>query len=243
LNDKDEVYYLYNELKEYIHGLRDYRVYTKMLNALKRRIDLTVNKMYVISFSINNDSIPLWQEYSSGDGYNLEFDIDGIIDKDTVFVVDMKGEVNSIQFIIYDTVEYRKEKIDELIKQYLSIYDSIRKSGLDSAKQKRLRDELNSYFAYKSLLTKNKTYYVEEEYRIVIIIPDQKTKRKCENYRIGKNMLVPYIKIKVKLNGYIKNIKMGPRNNLDIGLISLQRFLASKGIKDVKIEKSKIPLR
>jgi hypothetical protein len=243
LNDKEEVFYAYNRLKNTINEKYERQRFINMLNELKQKIDFIINRMYIISFSTNKDSIPLWQEYSAGDGYNIKFDIKGIIENDTVSVIDMNEEKIIIKNVIYDKVEYNEERIDEFINNYIKIYNRIKKSDLSSDKKKMLRNKLNYYFSFKSLLIKNKTYFVEEEFRIIVIIPDPTTKNKCEKFRIARNILVPYIRIKIKRDGFISEVSTGPRNNIDIGQLSIQRFLISNGIKRVKILKSKIPWR
>jgi hypothetical protein len=191
-------------------------------------------KFYILSLSTEKDSLPLWSEYCSGKGYCLGFDINELI---TIF------QERGIPFI-HGKVIYKK---DEQIKLIHEEVEYIRNIINEENMYKRLNDELDIVASAMASIDKlshffkKSVYHSENEYRFVFgILKKDGIKT---NYREKNNAIIPYIEID-KLNKLpIKEIGIGPKNNIDIAKLSIDSLLQSKQYKNVDIWESEATLR
>lgn len=194
---------------------------------------------YICSFSKNKDSLPMWQMYSKSkqkEGYCIGFSRSAF-SQNCYY-----GKSFSIDLVRVIYNEEEKEKlIENQISSFCKYYDAASK------------EEKNIFLAYtKNLLYnfqfvyKNSAYAYEEEIRAVLHIP--KSKSHCENivserkYRTSNGLIVPYVVYTLPENS-VNNITTSPMFTENTTSTSLQEHLSSIGIKHVRIDASKIPIR
>ncbi|MCJ8010152.1 DUF2971 domain-containing protein [Paenibacillus sp. KQZ6P-2] len=201
------------------------------------------NSMFVISLSENPDSLSLWSQYSSVDGYNIGLDLNKIINS----IKQIQEENNMFDFcylskIIYDYTQQRSILFNELIR----IYDFYKTN--DDGEPDRKREALficRSAIETYSLFFKKQQFSQEEEYRIAFTIFNRDKLKNNVDYRIGNGSFVPYIKFPISGDVPFQNITIGPKNNIDTSKYGLMHYLEHKGYQDLKnnILKSEITLR
>lgn len=205
---------------------------------------------YVISFSLDNDSILMWSEYSDFYGYCMEFDGDELIE--------MFHGNNRYSFlhgqVVYDHDEQLRiiEKTLEMEIlnhkpgfEYLNSWDD-----LDDLTSENIEDLylwvaviINEY----NMFFKLECFKGENEYRFVFMsIHDggriKENEREKQYFRIKNEVLTPFIKKKISNLNSLKSIMIGPKNKSDIAEKGLWYFFRNMKL-DVKVYKSKMPIR
>ena len=174
LNDRQEVNYttkLFSEIidKKYDNKSERKRFYKE--NFLDRYNEMQ-EKSFIISFSLDQDSIALWNNYGKNDGYALGFKI---IDCVKMFYQESNNLVHSTYF---GKTLYDKKKQIEIIELLLDSIDlSYQYYSNEMNPDNRMKiDKINVHLTNKlkaTLMTnKGKEHAAENEYRIAII-PDK----------------------------------------------------------------------
>lgn len=156
---------------------------------------------YIISFSTEEDSLPMWNYYSKGnyyEGFNIGFYSNEIID--------MLQDVFADKFVnvwlgpvVYDKGKQKKVISDIILNLYNSDYANNEKFLIGFISQ-RLFD-LNLVF-------KNEKYKHENEVRIVIDVAENENDINVK-YRTYKGYTIPYIEIKISKEKVI-SVTLGP---------------------------------
>jgi hypothetical protein len=194
--------------------------------------------LYILSLTEEQDSLVLWSSYSDFEGYNIGIDIKNINFSKDLFCLSGK--------VIYDK-DTQKEMIKEIIFDLYTLY---KKYETLKCKEYFIETEktllLNIYT--RAMFFKRYGFKDEREYRIVFTIKGTNTV--LIEHKICNGCFIPYLKIPLKcLDGEnrgkfpLKNITIGPKNNLDIAEHGLKSFLYSQGYKDIEVYKSSIMLR
>ena len=212
-------------------------------------------KYYILSLTENQDSLALWSTYSNFFGYNI-----GLEGSDLVQI--MSNSQNTTPLGIHGKVIY-----DKAI-QYQIIKDEINKTKIPLLYNKYLEssnselipqltheiDSITNVLCEYGVFFKDPLFCQEEEYRIVFfhsmnmhLSPKLNPEIK---FRDRNGIIIPYIEVPMTNNkGYlpVKEIMIGPKNNIDIAEQGLEFFLYMLGIKrvmkQVTIVRSGIPLR
>ena len=169
---------------------------------------------YIISFSLNPDSIPMWSTYGRrGNGIALGFDT--------------KKLVSSIKDI--HPCIYTEKDMDEALKL---LHD---KTNFDS-------ENALFFVLYACLhmvnLIKDSSYEYEKEIRFLSVQVDVKDRK----YRYANNLIIPYIQ-KFLPKEALKTITIGPNLNTEMVKRSVREYIDSLGFKDVEIKISDVPFR
>jgi len=214
LNDKNEIQYGLSALEE-IYCDR-YRL------SLSSNSGNKIGTNYIISFSEEKDSIPMWSTYGKkGDGIALGFDFEILNDK-----------TNSIQKCLYSNKDIKKQLL-----QTLAFVDYQINLGFGINQTVRKYIMLNIAQYLKSMI-KHSGYEYEKEFRLVI----KNTKDYVTKYRYSNNLIIPYV-VKYLPKAALKKIIIGPNLNTERTRVSLKEYLDSKGFEDVIIESSNVPFR
>lgn len=209
-------------------------------------------KPYICCFSMNQDSLQMWQYYTKGgnyEGYNIGFDL---------------GEIHSnfYRFMRTGKVFYDKDIQKKNIKHSIKlIYDCDLENTKDYGKPFYSVDQLSSEIAMLGCFFKNKSYEGENEVRAVVIIPDDYQYREhywqsyieCKEkypdikYRFFHGMMIPYFDLYFNKD-CLKCITIGPitsnkdesakKNKEIVGL-----FLYEQLERKIDLKVSNIPLR
>lgn len=195
---------------------------------------------YVLSFSLNKDSVQLWSSFTGRSGYNVGIDFKGINNI-------LKTNRNNIcipGIVIYDIHKQRNiilKKTEEFKAIYCKYYNSLLEEDLI-----KLSVEYSSSMRLYSNFFKNPVFQNDEEFRIVFYNYYNKTHIK-PNYRVKDNILIPFINAFNKETEIIplKSIVVGPTNHSDLAMEGLTFFLSDLGYmtQNIDIRNSLIPLR
>lgn len=236
------------ELKEYHQS---YTGFSRITHKYEQKIYRT----YTCSFSTENDSLSMWNYYaSSGDGVSIAFDHAW-----NMFKGSDKTEVNIGEKLKNDIIIYRglivyknvdkKKCIIELLNELQQIYNEA-------------KDEIEKYrgyilFAFKCAVNnmrcffKNESFECENEYRIVLKIPEELLLAEEYSSDILKkgqfkrgNILIPFVDYKFKRNS-IKHIVTNPfiREENSMFELGIRELLWQNKMENVDIFSSGIPIR
>ena len=228
--------------------------------------------MYVLCFSSNPDSLPLWCYYGKNDGYNI-----GI---DTSFIVDLANssfiETQSLEKDENGNYAFKK-KIEKACieiehkehaafsygikanyvlysqKEQMDIFDAFLEEIKYLAESSEIDKVLEIQFCLSQLVDfipfmKHNSYINEEEYRVIIHMHKmQKTDKKIkldkiQKYRVFNGALIPFISIKLNKTNYFKSIGLSPFNKSDISINGIKEFCKAFPV-DIDIMLSEIPSR
>jgi Protein of unknown function (DUF2971). len=191
-------------------------------------------KFYIFSLSTEADSMPLWSEYCSCKGYCMGLDINELIDK---------FQAGSIPFI-HGKVIYDKKEQDALIQEEI---DYVQEFINDNNMFKRWNDEMEKIASAMASIEKlshffkKPVYYSEKEYRFVFAV--RKKDGIVTKFRDKNGIIIPYIEID-KLNKLpIKEIIIGPKNDIDMAKHGIENLLQSKLYENVNMMESEATLR
>ncbi|WP_159436116.1 DUF2971 domain-containing protein [Anaerosalibacter sp. Marseille-P3206] len=221
------------------------------VELLIEKIDNKLNNVFLLSTSKSPDSLTLWANYSTHDGYNIGME--------KPKVKSMIEGTERFSIFCYDVI-YDQKRQNEIIREYISIlYNDLRPKYLlekdEYAREyingeilESIADQLSIY----SIFIKNPSFKQEEEYRIALVNLDERDIRDILKFRISNGVFIPYIEIKfnnsedneVRLLP-LKEVTIGPKNSLDIAEYGLKNMfeMANYNINEIAINKSSIPLR
>ena len=205
---------------------------------------------YVISFSLDNDSILMWSEYSDFYGYCMEFDFEKLvaeIQKKTSYellhgqvIYDHKEQVS----IIEKTIE------NEIIRhapgfEYLNSWEE-----LDNLTDENIEDLyvwLSVLIDAYNMFFKLDCFKGENEYRMVFCCIHDGGRvnddgREEQYFRIKNEVMIPFVKKRLVSLEALESVMIGPKNKSDIAEKGLQYFFRNMKM-DVKIHKSQMPIR
>ena len=220
----------------------------KVLNALYE----SNQTPFVISFSLCNDSLPLWNMYSNkGRGacfvfVNGEHEFttpDGRIPVEEK-EIEKSTKVHIIKEVSFQNVAYDAERseskqyLKHLIEIYYKVYaNAVKQQNANSFNLKL--EILIGIFTNLSPLIKNKSYEYEHEVRIIQTEKDiNNIKTRCN----ANGKLIPYVEIHIPIK-HLRNIVIGPACDFNATRNAIQTRLSQLGINNIKITKSEVPYR
>jgi hypothetical protein len=202
-----------------------------------------IDKIYVISFTDENDSIAMWNNYGKN-GVIIEFDSTAFyknkIKRETNIIhKDIKsiGLAKFIMDVIYDNIKI-KDYFIMLIKN-IAKKINYNSENIENIIKKDLDDF--TYLFLLCILFKDKSYSYEKEIRMAFCLLDDKDVGKVEIYRIKNNLIIPYLDISFEENSKlpIKRIGINPEQKDIMYIKGIERLLMSYGYDDVEIYNSK----
>lgn len=251
LNDMTEIEYFKEVFERAIQSFEENQKLFDFSQKIKgeyyNSLWLEAYNYFILSFSTNGDSLPLWSNYSQGVGYNIEF----CQKIDDIFKMDEKPLLPISHKVIYDA-EKQYQKVVYFLKNAYECYSK----AICELKENFFEDEIEKTIIFDSVLIlkryaiffKRDLFQAEEEYRICFLSTNLNVKdyRKkiCREifFRMKDGNLIPYIKIKLS-DYFLKSICIGPTNNSDITKIGWELFFQEKHFDGVDVKKSQIPLR
>lgn len=170
-------------------------------------------KKFSVSFSKNPDSLPMWQCYGHT-GKGIAIGIDAM----------------------------------EIWKQGYTLYDCIYDEGIIEILGAALFAHVGEkYDVQYDLLGKDRHFEYEQECRVTLgtISPHTSVKTRRDQflpvkYDIKKGYIVPYVDVILPCAA-IKEIWIGPTSNFEMARASLDGWLRSVGLNNIKIRKSTAP--
>ncbi len=213
---------------------------------------------YTISFSMNGDSLEMWNYYTKGNsiqGYNIGFDIDKLASTIQIEILDDEGHQikrNTVKHlvlyqgkVIYDR-NRQLELIESIFNKFYSKYNELGDEQMLSIVAHYMVSKAMNYGQF----FKSKEFEIEEEYRFIFstyLLNGQDNSEKgipCnEKFRIHGGCIIPYQKCSFDKES-ILGVTFSPSLFSDMAEAGLSRLLDQYGIKgDNRIKKSSIPLR
>ena len=247
LNDANEMRYTLALTREV---LGEFPVF-KGNNALREKLSVTADEMkkqcyYVLSFSVESDSITLWSEFGNNTGYNLEFRSGELLD-----MISRTKKISYHGLLIYSRKEQRaiiRRLLTEDIPASLGLsFDDIIKNAADDDPEgvfdenifgkycRQFRKAISIY----AVFFKQEEFSAEKEYRVVLKETDESEVR----YREKDGFLLPYIRVNIrKAHDAVNRITVAPQNHIDLAREGMQLYARQLGYR-AEVRLSKINLR
>ncbi len=261
LNDYTEGYYVLDLFKDNIDTIlqeinliqeKDY--FLKECQNYKNKIEENYFKIYQMSFSLDKDSLCLWNYYTKGDcikGFNIGFTIKELLN---CIELDLKNEEKK-PYIFCGKVEYDKKQQIEKITNYISrfynsmVEDNKHKPNFSTLNPHQFKNRFESILSRLILLGtffKSPCFSVENEYRLAIDLHIDKGEFSAlnnkRNFFNRNGVLVPYVDLTFPTDK-IKSIMISPTYDYESTQRNIKLFLENKNIDNINIEKSSIPVR
>ena len=247
LNDTTENRYIYLLIDEYIEQNKNKfcatycdeikylcKILTKDENEFCYNL-FNEKNLYVSSFSLNQDSLGLWNYYTKSAGaigYNIIFDTEKFL----------KFSNDGSLIKQYGKVIYNKNEqlliLDNLIT---NLYVRFKEIGESSIDQNMLFQDFAYLISEFSIFFKDESFKHEEEFRFVW------ESSKNAYIREYKNIFIPYLQYNIPIIS-ILGITISPTNQSNIVELGLKQLIQnylydSERNISYRIDKSNIPLR
>lgn len=223
LNDKSEIKFSSVLIDEKIQSFCSGKYYQDYL-FIKA---LAADKIHLLSFSKNRDSLPMWSMYGKqGKGIMLGLDFNSI---DDIF-----------------KCEYLSEKeLSSYIDTFLNKLLEAEGKENERFEQSKILIEL----CRKTIILKSKYFEYEEEFRMSInpdmvleqIVNDLNPNSQVD-FCLNENLLIPHFKYYFPKKMLVE-LWIGPTQNRELSAKSLQQYLDKYGFNHTKIINSDCPLR
>lgn len=239
LNDESEMVHIHEivknclKKKKYPKKFKELILSTNDLMVETRNVEINkdLKNDYILSFSINPDSLPMWSCYTKNnqsDGYNIDFDATILMP----FLSKIPNIETSLVKLIYKSDEKKRivnEFLDNLYEMYVNIGYAPNRSDVVFLCFKSSINMLSKYF-------KHDAFEYENEYRIIANAPIENEKV------IEKNgVFVPYIELGFPKKS-VKYVNISPTLSKRNPQIGLRTLLENNGY-DCDIIYSTIPFR
>lgn len=236
------------ELKEY---RQSYIGVSRDTNQYEKKMYRT----YTCSFSTEKDSLSMWNYYAAdGNGVNILFDnswnmFEGSEKTEVNIGEKLKNEIIIYRGLVIYKDDDKKKCLREMLNRLQDIYREV-EDNIEEYKEwilSAFKDSVN----HMRCFFKNANFECENEYRIVLKIPEELLmSEECNEDIVEKgqfkrgNILIPYIDYKFKKES-IKQITLNPYVNEENSMfkLSVEEVLWNSQMTNVKIVDSKIPIR
>ena len=178
-----------------------------------------LQKLFSVSFSKESDSLPMWNYYGhEGHGLSIGFDTHYIVNQgyDLVECVYDKKAIETLARCIKDSCDAITEP------QPLTIALSIVSKDSHFEYEKECRIPLQEHYEHCCITKRNQFHPIK--------------------YDLKKGVISPFVEVYLPVEA-IKEIWIGPTNDIDLAEDSLKGWMESIGMSWVKINKSSAPLK
>lgn len=204
------------------------------LNKGRESFSRESERRYVFSLSVNDDALPLWNNYTKtadATGYNIGFNIKELADSISL----SSNQTLLIGRVIY-IKELQEELLNELLDDYIELYQKYKNSYQRKYLYKAVEDNILTY----SVFMKDAAFKCEDEFRIAVFEKGDTSSDIV--FREKNGAFVPYISKNIDLNS-ISSIMISPTTRADFVKSSVTSMSKHYGIEEIEIKNSKIPLR
>lgn len=234
-NSSTDMISLFDTIKHEIQNYSDTYSYRGEIHDIIRKHSTDA---YIISFSVNQDSLPLWSGYAQKQGLNIGFNRQKL--RSDIYNA-FDGEANDVLCgkVLYVNNQAGNDNLQILQTMICEICDDCLQRNIDA---ELMNSILASHIMYIRNFVKSESMKSEEEYRMVII---PKTTESNVRIRVKDDMLIPYIEYSENIQEAIKCVTIGPTNKNEMlaeGLKYLLKRYCRNLDKDYVI-KSGISLR
>lgn len=238
---------IFNELNNYLQRYSFRRhIYDK--DVIERLYP--VCRVYTCSFSMDGDFLPMWNYYAQGAG-GVSVNFCGLEEYKKVDEKEEEGEDGEQVKFIWGQVRYTEEEKKQCIEALLNDIKELFPLVPDATCRREMIQNLLVYqINNMRIFMKNENFSTEKEYRAALIVPEENIRNAQlpANYKVGHfdrgNIIIPYIDVPFASES-ITSIIVGPGIGEDFSFIKLglEDWLLQKGLKNVEIYHSNIPMR
>lgn len=194
------------------------------IQVLKDRVK---DNVYIISFSSAIDCLPMWRMYGkNGHGLAIGFD---------TTVLETTFSLSKCVYATETNKEWLKSEISRLMDEPKDWWKQPKGENILSKILENAGTVLGVYILLW-VLGKNSSYEYEQEIRC--FFPEENGIK----YRLRDSLIVPYVEQYLPKSA-IKEIWIGPTNDMDRATRSLRTYLDHMGFNEVEIKQSKVPYR
>lgn len=255
LNDRAEMIYTYKVILELISNLEQ-EINAELYQKIKSRAEyitcpeyyqsesevLFREDFYIASFSIDPDSLALWNNYTKSVnkiGFNIKFPAYKL-------VLHIEN-INKDTSVYYSEVCYDVTEQQEMLKKTILKYNEKWNNTIDDEDRHQIIRDLWKNFIIYSLFFKHPQFAQEKEYRIVIGNISHAEDKKL-NFRCQHGLFIPYLQIGFPENKefqsrILEEIKVSPTCDKSLIKYSIDKLLNNTGYDSLQISYSDIPLR
>ena len=252
LNDEDEIIHIRENIENIIYShfpKDDTNEFNKLvLKNFDNMIAQITKNTFIISFSTEQDYLPLWSDYAPNCGCSINLSREEIESN-----IDTFNLKNKETLIDYGVVSYDDFTKSNIIKEYLEIlYFILKSTPLRSIEEVKSNNErvqiIRRIFTRLYMiasLTKKEKFVSEKEFRFICNV-DVTSDPSLLHFRESNGLIIPYVEVNSLFRNYklpIKSITLGPRNSVKKAKAGLVDFFNSKGYMDMEIIPSEIHLR
>jgi len=206
----------------------------------------SANTIFILSLTHDHDSLNLWNNYSKNEGYNIGINVEDFIyglsnHKIGYRINDNldKRYIPAVGSVLYD--ETKQLSFFQALYELFFTLSSIKPTSLDESK--KIREKQTSIWkllVMYSYMIKGKTHKIENEFRLVISIPDAS---KGINFRSRNGLVLPFIIISSEGNKLpFSEITIGPKIDDKIAKNGITQLIKQNNLK-LKVNSSSIKLR
>lgn len=231
LTDKDVL----DEIKSYSQRYPFYPPINK-----NRDIDAVkpICRVYTCSFSMDGDLLSMWNYYAHRDeGVSINF-------TELEDHIQANEKVKIAWGRIWYTEEDKSQCIEALLEDVATLFSEIPDK---KCREEMVQEVLISTINNMRVFMKHEKYKTEEEYRAVLIVPEEVIDNNGlpDGYTQGykqRNIDKPYIDVPFDLKS-ITNIIINPYGDFDSINADMEDWLQKQNLNDIRIWKSNIPMR
>ena len=199
-----------------------------------------LSKIYLTSFSLRRDSLMMWHMYSNNaTGVSLCFDVNKMQEdsRDSMLrcIYFTKELSDQIEAYLKDNNE-EKGIEDNISLAYIAllIFDLLVNKGRNLDK---VLPDIDSFFLF-ALTLKSPAYKEEQEIRLLM----DSNEKSAVKYQLRNNLIIPYIEHYLP-KASLREIIVGPNNDMPRTIVSIQDYLKHLGFKHVRVSPSSVPYR
>lgn len=177
-----------------------------------------LERMNIISFSKEHDSIPMWSTYGNkGDGIALGFD-SAVLKEHLRFICPCL---------------YSREAMEESLRRLMDFYFGSKHSPQEA------RNVILQIVVVCTIILgqiKNSYYEYEKEVRYITLPLHE------PEFRLKNNLIIPYVRVFLPRRA-LRRVIIGPNLDRQLTFLSIRDYIRSIGYKDVEIIQSDAPFR
>ncbi len=266
LNDAKEVVHLREFVTAFLEKVlesSEYKItkskhFQEMLETIYEwAIDYYKSRLFVLSLTDEEDSLPLWLGYARNDGYNIRLNLQQLLDlssgpktKSEMPWVKASNPISlrtgiTVGKVIYED-SFKEDIVHKFLNLFLEEFSQIKDWPITQAEIPNRLASIILALADFAYLSKDRTFAPEREYRILFAAQDKETDAAIRQFRLRNGVFVPYTALSfASTTGAtpFTGIMIGPRRNKELAELGLRYFLNHHTLGFLEIRHSKLPLR
>lgn len=240
----DELYHILND-EDMLNNLDNYFQRYSFKRPINDKIDIDsispICRVYTCSFSMHGDILPMWTYYANGaGGVSICFE-----ELEHHMKLDEKVKLFFGKVWYYE--EDKKQCIEELLKDICALFPQIPDKRYRKDMLQRLMISATNSMR---IFMKNEKYSPEDEYRAVLIVPEEIIKNNqlpkgCVSGHFNRgNTIIPFIDVPFDQES-ISDVIVGPgiKDKFALVKMGLDDCFLQQNLNNIDVFESDIPMR